>query len=79
MKLYGVKSKHPQTLESKIQTPIKYRGKIQILKYQGVKSKHLQMIGDKIQILKLHPKSNEKKSFFFFLFFFFLRNKWEDI
>ena len=40
------------------------------MKYQGVKFKHPQMIGDKIQILKLHPKSNEKKSFFFSFFFF---------
>ena len=65
-----------KTIGSKIQTLLKYRGKIQILKYQDVKSRHHQSLGGKIQILKLQGvKSNYPQTLGVNLQFTLNRNK----
>ena len=53
LKFEGVNFKHPQTLGSKTQTPLKLGGKSQTFKCQDVKSKFPHISGEKIQILKL--------------------------
>ena len=48
----GVKIKYSQILGSKIQTTLKFKEKIQILKRECIKSKHPKISDGKIQILK---------------------------